>query len=199
MQIINGTRAEKQAEVYGGVDTHRDVHMAAAVDQAGRLLGTESFEVSPAGYAQLGRWLRSHGCVVRVGVEGTGSYGAGLSRYLTREGVDVAEVIQPNRQLRRRRGKTDTVDAYATARGEADVTPKAANGVVEATRTLYVGYESAVQARTRTVNQLKAISSQLLRVCVSNWTANPPPRLSRRAPGSEPPAAMWSCAAAREP
>ena len=148
-------------EVYGGVDTHRDVHVAAVVDAAGRHLDTRSFTVNPAGYAELEQWLRAHGRVERVGVEGTGSYGAGLSRHLTREGVTVVEVTQPNRQLRRRRGKTDAVDAYAAAcaaaRGEADATPKTGNGVVEAIRTLYVGYDSAVQARTRTANQLKAV------------------------------------------
>ena len=74
MQVIPETRVE----VYGGVDTHRDVHVAAVVDTACRLLDTRSFAVSPAGYAQLTRWLRSHGRVARVGVEGTGSYGAGL-------------------------------------------------------------------------------------------------------------------------
>ena len=107
------------------------------------------------------RWLRCCGRVERVGVEGTGSYGAGLARHLAREGVDVVEVTQPNRQLRRRRGKTDTVDAYAAAcaaaRGEADATPKAGDGTVEAIRTIYVGYSSAVKARTRTANQLKAV------------------------------------------
>ena len=161
MQTIGETRTEKRAGVCGGVDTHRDIHVAAAIDPTGRLLGTESFPVNPAGYTQMCRWLRSHGPVVRVGVEGTGSYGAGLSRHLTKQGLEVVEVNQPNRQLRRRRGKTDTVDAYAaacaTARGEADATPKAADGAVEAIRNLHVGYESAVQARTSTTNQLKAV------------------------------------------
>ena len=95
-----------QINVCGGVDTHRDVHMAAVTDSAGRVLDTAPFPADAAGYEQLRDWLQSHGSVVRVGVEGTGSYGAGLSRHLTRAGVEVVEVNRPNRQLRRLRGKT---------------------------------------------------------------------------------------------
>ena len=102
--------------VFGGVDTHRDVHMAAVVDSTGRVLGTAPFRADTAGYQQLGDWLGSHGRVVRVGIEGTGSYGAGLARYLTEAGVEVTEVNRPNRQLRRRLGKTDATDAQGAAR-----------------------------------------------------------------------------------
>ena len=83
--------------VFGGVDTHRDVHMAVVVDSTGRVLGTSPFVADTAGYQQLGDWLGSHGRVVRVGIEGTGSYGAGLARYLTEAGVEVTEVNRPNR------------------------------------------------------------------------------------------------------
>ncbi len=86
----------QQVDVCGGVDTHRDVHMAAVVDSTGRVLGTAPFRADTAGYQQLGDWLGSHGRVVRVGIEGTGSYGAGLARYLTEAGVEVTEVNRPN-------------------------------------------------------------------------------------------------------
>src|SRR5690349_11476064 len=95
---------EIEMGVVGGVDTHGKVHVAAAVDELGRILGTESFSASEAGYRQLLRWLRSFGAVVGVGVEGTGAYGAGLARHLAQERVVVVEVDRPNRRLRRRRG-----------------------------------------------------------------------------------------------
>src|SRR5439155_10570291 len=101
--------------ITGGVDTHLDVNVAAALDGIGGLLGVEQFETTPAGNRQLLGWLAGLGMVVRVGVEGTGSYGAGLARYLRRAGVEVVEVDRPNRQERRRKGKTDTVDAIQAA------------------------------------------------------------------------------------
>ncbi len=102
--------------VYGDVDTHKDVHVAAAVDQAGRLLGTASFGADPASYRELQEWLSGLGPLVRVGVEGTGSSGAGLCRHLRRVGVEVAEVVRPNRQMRRRRGKSDWASPTAAGR-----------------------------------------------------------------------------------
>jgi transposase len=102
--------------VTGGVDTHLDVHVAAALDQRGALLGVESFATTPAGYRDLLGWLRRFGALELVGVEGTGSYGAGLTRLLHTEGVCVVEVDRPNRQRRRRRGKSDPEDAVSAAR-----------------------------------------------------------------------------------
>ncbi|MET8428832.1 transposase, partial [Nocardia sp. NPDC004860] len=93
------------------MDTHKDHHVAAIVDVVGRVLATESFRNDRSGHQQLTAWLASHGPVDRVGVEGTGSYGAELARMLRRSGVTVAEVNRPNRQRRRRHGKNDTVDA----------------------------------------------------------------------------------------
>ncbi|MCY3952896.1 MAG: transposase, partial [bacterium] len=93
--------SEKRTEVVGGVDTHRDVHVAAAVDAAGALLGTASFPADAAGYGELAAWLASWGRPRCVGVEGTGSYGAGLARHLAAAGVRVVEVNRPNRQERR--------------------------------------------------------------------------------------------------
>ena len=150
-----------QAEVFGGVDTHKDIHVAAAVDAAGRLLGTESFCADAAGYTYLLEWLESHGPLARVGVEGTGSYGAGLARCLAAAGVAVVEVNRLNRQMRRRRGKTDAVDAEAAARAalsrEAAAVPKAADGPVEAIRMLSAARRSAVKARTQAANQVNGL------------------------------------------
>ena len=116
----------------GGVDAHRDDHVAATIDSLGRLLGVASFPATGAGYGDLLDWMRSWGDLDSVGVEGTGSYGAGLARRLAAEGVTVVEVIRPNRQARRRRGKSDPADAEAAARavlcGEATVRPKSADG-----------------------------------------------------------------------
>jgi transposase len=152
---------ETAREVVGGVDTHKDVHVAAVVDTAGRILGTESFPTTAAGHRQLLRWMERHGTVLRVGVEGTGSWGAGLTRALTNAGVTVVEVDRPNRQLRRRRGKSDPVDAEAAARaalaGDATTTPKTHDGYVEMIRVLRVTRRSAVKARTQAANQLHAL------------------------------------------
>ena len=121
--------------VTGGVDTHLEVHVAAVVNELGAVLGTRGFPTTPAGYRQLLGWVRTHGTVDRIGVEGTGSYGVGLARHLTAEGVTVIEVDRPNRQVRRRHGKTDVVDAIAAARAAlgrvATGTPKTAIGTVE--------------------------------------------------------------------
>ncbi len=150
-----------QAVVFGGVDTHKDIHVAAAVDPAGRLLGTESFGADAAGYTCLLKWLKSHQNVAAVGVEGTGSYGAGLARSLTAAGVAVLEVNRVNRHMRHGRDKTDTVDAEAAARaalsGEAAAVPKAADGPVEAIRMLSAARRSAVKARTQATNQVNGL------------------------------------------
>ncbi len=133
--------------VTGGVDTHQDLHVAAALDQLGRVLGTQSFPTTLAGYRQLHRWLASFGQLDKVGVEGTGSYGSALARHLTREGMEVIEVARPNRQVRRRYGKTDVIDAIAAARtvqsGEATGKPKSHDGPVEALRALKAVQRSA--------------------------------------------------------
>jgi transposase len=146
-------------DVTGGVDTHADEHVVAVVDDRGAILGAASFSATSAGYRHLLSWLRGHGRVVRVGIEGTGSYGAGLTRFLAGEHVEVVEVNRPNRQTRRRRGKSDTVDAEAAARaalnGEARAEPKAGNGLVEAIRVLRLARRSALKARTQAGNQIR--------------------------------------------
>lgn len=152
------TIAPTDVVVTGGVDTHQDLHVAAALDQLGRVLGTESFPATLLGYRQLLSWLRGHGRVAKIGVEGTGSYGAALARSLTAAGVVVIEVARPNRQVRRRYGKTDVIDAIAAARavlsGEAAGTPKSHDGPVEALRTLKAVQRSGTKARTQALNQI---------------------------------------------
>ena len=149
--------------ITGGVDTHKDVHVAAALDRIGGLLGTRSFPTTPAGYQQLLGWLQAFGPIVQVGVEGTSSYGAGLTRTLQHAGVTVVEVDRPNRQKRRRVGKSDTLDAIAAARaalaGEALGSPKSKNGNVEGIRLLGVARVSAVKSRTQTLNQIRSLIS----------------------------------------
>jgi len=145
--------------VTGGVDTHADVHVAAAVDRNGGVLGIESFPTNEAGYESLAGWLAGFGPVMRVGVEGTGSYGVGLSRFLATTGIEVVEVDRPNRQVRRKKGKSDSTDAVAAARavlsGEASVIPKARNGSVEQMRVLLVARRSARTQRIQSLNQLR--------------------------------------------
>lgn len=152
---------DSMTTVVGGVDTHLDLHVAAALDERGGLLATASFPTTPAGYARLLDWLRDFGQVRVVGVEGTGSYGAGLSRFLQQAGIEVLEVDRPNRQQRRKTGKSDTVDAVAAARavlaGTANGKAKTRDGQVESIRVLRVARVSANKARTQAINQLKSL------------------------------------------
>lgn len=150
---------DQPREVTGGVDTHGEFHVAAVVDSAGRILGTETFPATVAGYRRLLRWLQRHGTLTTVGVEGTASYGAGLTRYLTSEGAAVVEVNRPDRQRRRRRGKSDTVDAETAARaalsGDGVAIPKTGDGQVESVRVLRIARRSAIKARTQASNQIR--------------------------------------------
>jgi transposase len=151
--------AEAGGGVFGGVDTHAGAHVAAVVDRAGRVLGTRSFPVTAGGYAALLAWMSGRGELAGVGVEGTGSYGAGLARYLAGRQVVVAEVTRPDRQLRRRHGKSDPVDAVAAAlaalRGADCGTPKSGTGAAESVRALRAARRGAVKARTQAGNQLR--------------------------------------------
>jgi transposase len=147
--------------ITGGVDTHADVHVAAALDPVGGLLGVKEFPAAPAGYARLLAWLAGFGTVTLFGVEGTGSYGAGLARHLARAGIRVVEVDRADRQDRRRRGKSDPLDAVSAARaaqsGRADGMPKGRDGAVEAIRVLMVAKRTARAERTQTINQARSL------------------------------------------
>ncbi|HVY39230.1 MAG TPA: IS110 family transposase [Polyangia bacterium] len=147
--------------VIGGVDTHKDTHTVAALDQTGRRLGEATFPATAKGYSALSDWLRRFGDVSVVGVEGTGSYGTGLLRHFQAEAIRVVEVGRPNRQARRRHGKSDGADAVAAARaalnGDHLGAPKSQNGSVEVIRMLRVERRSAIRARTQAANQIHAV------------------------------------------
>jgi transposase len=148
-------------EVVLGVDTHKDLHVAAVITALGTLLCSKAFPATKAGYRQLLAWARTFGTLRRAGVECTGSYGAALARHLQAEGVQVIEVNQPDRATRRRRGKTDAIDAETAARavisGRATGSAKTGDGPVEMIRMFKLAKASALKARTQTINQLKAV------------------------------------------
>jgi transposase len=159
--ILSKPLGDDHAEVVLGVDTHKDVHVAAVSTAVGAMLATSSFPATAQGYSNLLEWARRYGVVGRAGVEGTGSYGAALARYLSREGVTVIEVNRPDRAMRRSRGKTDVVDAEAAARavisGRAVGVAKIGRGPVEQLRVYKIAKDSAVKARVQATTQLRAI------------------------------------------
>jgi transposase len=148
--------------VTGGVDTHLDLNVAAALDAIGGLLAVAEFPATPAGHRDLLSWLSGFGPVARVGVEGTGSYGAGLARFLRAAAVLVVEVDRPSRQARRRSGKSDPLDAIEAARaalsGRARGAAKSRDGNVEAIRALVVARRSARSAKIQALNQIRHLS-----------------------------------------
>lgn len=131
-------------------DTHKDTHHAAVITTTGQHLGAAQFPATAAGYQALKEFITSFATPTCVGVEGTGSYGAGLARHLANCGIQTVEVLRPNRQVRRMRGKSDEIDAYAAAEsalaGTRSSTPKSGDGQVEAIRVLMVTCNSAVDA-----------------------------------------------------
>src|SRR3954468_7798133 len=152
-QEIRMTIAEESAarRVVGGVDTHKDLHVAAIVDEQDRVLASQCFPTTPHGYKQMLAWMRSFGSRQRVGGEATGTYGAGLLRYLQHAGVEVLEVTAPDTQDRRKRGKSDDLDAqnaaHAAFAGRRTVTPKSRDGMIESLRVLKACRKTAVAAR----------------------------------------------------
>jgi transposase len=164
MRPDSGEAEDGGVRVTVGVDTHTDQHVGVALDQFGRRLGARGVPTTPAGFATLLAWARTFGTVEQFGVEGTGSYGAGLTRWLRARGLAVIEVERPHRhdrQARRRRGKSDPLDAEAAARavqaGTVIGQPKAGDGHVEMIRTLRLARRSAMKARTQAANQLHAV------------------------------------------
>jgi len=162
------------ARVIIGVDTHKDEHVAVAIDERGALLGQFGLAATAVGYADLEAWALSLGPVIAFGVEGTGSYGAGLARSLAGRDHTVIEVNRPDRSTRRRVGKSDPIDAEMAARsvlaGVATGQPKSGDDYVEMIRMLKVAKDSAVRARTQAINQIKALivtAPQELRVSLT--------------------------------
>lgn len=148
-------------DVIVGVDTHKDQHAAVSIDGIGGRLDDQVVPANAEGYQQLLDWARAQGQVVAFGVEGTGSYGIGLARFLRRHGVRVIEVDRPVRTGERRRlGKCDTIDAEHAARqvlsGQATAIPKTSDGDVEVLRLLKIARDTAVKAHTQAMITLKA-------------------------------------------
>ena len=139
-------------EVIIGVDTHKSTHAAVAISAVGARLGSLSIPASSRGYQALLDWARALGPIRAFGVEGTGSYGAGLSRFLSEHGYHVLEVNRPSRQFRHQKGKDDTLDAESAARsvlaGQATARPKSGTSTVEMIRHLKVARDTAVKARS---------------------------------------------------
>jgi transposase len=158
---VSTTQTGDREEVVLGVDTHKDFHVAAVITILGTLVGSKTFPTTAAGYQALLKWARAFGTVRRAGVECTGSYGAGLSRHLGSAGVQVLEVNQPDKATRRRRGKTDVLDAEAAARavlsGLATAVAKSSDGPVEMLRMFKLAKASAMKSRSQAINQLKAV------------------------------------------
>jgi transposase len=144
-----------------GVDTHKDTHVGVALDGLGRFQGTLSVAANPAGYKRLVEWTSEFGHLEHAGVEGTGSFGAGLARFLKAQEIKVFEVIRPKRRDQYRSGKSDPIDAEAAARtvlaGTATGEPKDADGEVEMIRTLRTTRRCAVKARAGAANQLQTL------------------------------------------
>jgi hypothetical protein len=181
--------------VIGGVDTHGRTHHAAVIDQQGRLLGDREFPADSGGYRQLLGWLGRHGQLEAVGVEGSGSYGAGLTRLLLDRGVNVVEVDRPDRRTRRQRGKSDPIDAEAAARavlaGVATAPAKRRDGIVEAIRALRAARSGAIKARTAAINQLKGLLVTAPASVREGWTPCPGPRWSSPALGCDRTRPPW--------
>ena len=144
--------------VVGGVDTHQDFHVAAVIDEDGAVLGSQSFSTTRAGYRAMLRWLRSYGELAKVGVESTGTYGAGITRHLALAGVPVLEVTGPDPARRRGKGKDDALDAIAAAHaaltGQRVQVAKDRSGAVESLRVLRTTRKTAVKCRRATLQQL---------------------------------------------
>src|SRR4029453_8007117 len=163
-----------------GVDTHLDQHVAAVVDQAGRLCGTQAFAASTRGYVALVTWAEGFGPVERIGVEGTGTYGAGLARFARAYDLQVVQVNRPDRSTRRRRGKSDPIDAQAAARatlaGVAATTPKTREGQVEMIRVLRVARRGAMKARVAAAEQLYGVLYSAPKSCAPRCLGSRPRR-----------------------
>ncbi len=161
MTGVLGREGSRAVQVVIGAGTHRDQHVAVAIDRQGIRLGQHHAPATTFGYGELERWSRSLGEIRAFGIEGTGSYGAGVARFLTGRGHTVVEVNRPDRSTRYRKGKSDPTDAEMAARavlaGVAGATPKSGEGEIGMIRMLKSAKDSAVKARTQAINQMKAL------------------------------------------
>jgi transposase len=167
------------AEIIIGIDTHKEAHAAVAINGLGSRLGAMTLPASRRGYQELEAWAHSLGRVRSFGIEGTGSYGAGLSRFLQERGHNVIEVNRPNRQIRHQHGKTDPLDAENAARavlsGQARAAPKSGTSSVEMIRHLKVARDTAVKSRTQARSPSRQSSSTLQLPCVKALRGLPAP------------------------
>lgn len=189
MTILENTGTPTHA-ITAGIDTHADFHVAAAIDHNGGLLGVETFTTTTGGHRNLVAWLAGFGTINKIGVEGTGSYGAGIARHLTGKGITVVEVDRPNRQARHRGGKSDAVDAIAAARaaltGTATGTPKSGDGNIEAIRVLTVARRSAASGWIAIINQMRHLCFIAPEEIRRRFDDLSPIRLARTAAGLRP-------------
>lgn len=181
--------ADPRPLVTVGVDTHLDFHVAGALDDRGRCLGSMELPATPGGYRALSRWAEELGTPVAFAVEGTGSWGAGLAATLVAQGYDVREITRPDRRARRNQGKSDTLDAFAAARlaqaGEARAKAKTRDGQVESIRVLRVARSSAITGRTNALQQLRSL------------IVSAPVELRARLEACSPPILVRTCASFR--
>jgi transposase len=190
----SATTVQATRVLIGGVDTHQRTHHAAIVDEHQQPIADREFPVTAAGYAALLDWMASHGLLSRVGVESTGSYGAGLARHLLAAGIEVFEVQRPEKTSRHHQGKSDALDAYSAARQAATGTahgrllglPKARTGVVEAIRMIKVPRDSAVKHRTAAYSQLRDLVTTTPGVIHDELITMTGPQRVKRAAGYRP-------------
>ncbi|MEX0448112.1 transposase [Xenorhabdus sp. SGI246] len=175
--MLNSSQ-QPQDSVILGVDTHLEMHVGAIIDCTGKLLGTRTVETNLAGYQQLLSWAQTWGTVNQAGIEGTGTYGVGLTRFLIKKGIEVLEITRPDRLMRRQNGKSDPLDAECAARtvlaGRTQAIPKQQSGICEALRITGVARRSAVKAKTQAINQIRALlvsAPQDIRDAL--WKSNP--------------------------
>jgi transposase len=153
--------ANEHLKVIAGIDTHADTHHVAIITETGAHVADKEFLAVSSGYRKIIDFITGFGPVLAAGVEGTGSYGAELARVLTKDGIQVLEVMRPNRQGRRLKGKSDPLDAYQAAEsalaGRGTATPKARDGAVESLRVLRAERTTAMRARVAVMNQVQSI------------------------------------------
>ncbi|MPY09142.1 IS110 family transposase [Arthrobacter bussei] len=150
---------QEQHHIFAGIDTHADTHHVAIITGYGKRVADQEFVATSSGHRTIVDFITSHGVPGGVGIEGTGTYGAALTKALRRAGIPVTEVNRPNRQQRRNQGKSDPLDAYQAAQsvlaGTSTAVPKAKDGPVECLRVLRAGRASAIKSRTATINQIR--------------------------------------------
>jgi len=171
---MNQTKTIETEYVIGGVDTHKDIHVAAVVNDSNQVLSSEIFPTTKHGYNKILTWMSSFGKVSRVGIEWSGTYGLGLLHYMQTSGIDVLEVAAPDKSDRRIWGKDDTLDAENAAHAAFSrlrtVTPKTRDGMVESLRVIKSCRKSAVAARTVGLQMIRtSIVSAPDPLCQARW------------------------------